>query len=78
MAQITIKAFGMIAEKIDCSEKQMDISGNIADLKKQLSEIYPQLRDFTYTIAVNKRIATDETVLEKNHEIALLPPYSGG
>ena len=54
---------------------------NIADtnsLVKELHILYPALADTKYVIAVDKKVANENTTLSENSTVALLPPFSGG
>jgi molybdopterin converting factor small subunit len=54
---------------------------NIADtnsLIKELHILYPALADAKYIIAVNKKVVNENTTLNENSIVALLPPFSGG
>lgn len=51
----------------------------VAELKKFLASNYPDFSKLTsLAIAVNSEYATDDAVLRKNDEIAIIPPVSGG
>lgn len=67
--------------------KLVDIAGNsvsVDDAKDTdalvniLNKTYPALADIKYVIAVNKKVIKQNTTLDNNSEIALLPPFSGG
>ena len=67
--------------------KLVDIAGNsvsVDDAKdtdslvNSLNKTYPALANTKYVIAVNKKIINQNTTLDNNSEIALLPPFSGG
>lgn len=52
---------------------------SVAELKKLLASNYPDFSNLTsLAIAVNSEYATDDVVLRKNDEIAIIPPVSGG
>ena len=54
---------------------------NIADtnsLVKELHIRYPALADARYLVAVDKKVANENTTLTENSIVALLPPFSGG
>ena len=54
---------------------------NIADtnsLVKELHIRYPALADARYLVAVDKKVANENTTLTENSVVALLPPFSGG
>ena len=67
--------------------KLADIAGNsvavsnISDtdnLVKMLHKNYPALADAKYIIAVDKQVIKENTILNSNSVVALLPPFSGG
>jgi len=52
---------------------------SVAELKKLLANEYPDFSKLSsLAIAVNSEYATDDVVLEKDDEIAIIPPVSGG
>lgn len=52
---------------------------SVAELKKLLANEYPDFSKLSsLAIAVNSEYASDDVVLEKNDEIAIIPPVSGG
>ncbi len=64
-----------------------DIAGNsvsindVADtdsLVNSLHKKYPALADAKYVIAVNKKVIKENTILNNDSIVALLPPFSGG
>lgn len=44
----------------------------------QMENKYPKLIDAAYSIAVNKTIINNNTLLNIDSTVALLPPFSGG
>jgi molybdopterin converting factor subunit 1 len=52
----------------------------VADLRRRLVALHPQLADLTgkCAVAVDAEFAGDGQVLTEGAEIALLPPVSGG
>ena len=75
--QITIKAFGQLADILGNSEITLD-AANIDELKAVLCGNYPALQYIKYAIAVNKQMISHNVSLAKNDTVALLPPFSGG
>ena len=52
---------------------------SIAKLKEGLFNKFPELRNLsTLSIAVNNEYATNETMVNNQDEVALIPPVSGG
>ncbi|MDT0686611.1 MoaD/ThiS family protein [Autumnicola psychrophila] len=78
MEQLNIKAFGMLAEKLEASEFQFPYYQNTKELLDRLKAKYPQLDSQNFSLAVNQQIVRENTALNGNEEIALLPPFSGG
>jgi molybdopterin synthase sulfur carrier subunit len=73
--------------KIILFGKLADIAGNavslddVADtdgLVSVLHKNYPALANTKYVIAVDKQIIKENTGLNNNSTVALLPPFSGG
>ena len=55
------------------------INTTVLQFKGQLQEQYPQLSQInSYAIAVNESYALEETVLNENDVVAIIPPVSGG
>jgi molybdopterin synthase sulfur carrier subunit len=52
----------------------------VGDLRRRIHELYPAIsaRRIVMAVAVNAKVANDESVLNDFDEIALLPPISGG
>ena len=69
--------FGRLADIAGNSVSVNDVNDTdslIADLQKN----YPALTETKYVVAVNKQVIKGNTLLDKNSEVALLPPFSGG
>ena len=75
-----ISLYGMLAEAAATTQLEInDFRGkSIMDLRKVVEEKYPQLKNMTYKIAVNKKIAKENETLNKTDEVAFLPPFAGG
>ena len=80
--KIVIKYFGMIEEAIKKSEETLSLNSEkniyLNDIHNELKENYPVLKKMNYKIAVNLQITEENTIIENNTEIALLPPFAGG
>jgi sulfur-carrier protein len=78
MKEITVLAFGVVAEIVG---KDRFIIGNVSstdELKQQLETQFPKLKSISFAIAVNKKVISASTPLEVNTTVAILPPFSGG
>lgn len=78
MEGLTVKAFGMIAEKLPEPEFKFPKKENTEELLASLYNEYPNLKDLDFSLAVNQQLIQQNTPLEGDEEIALLPPFSGG
>jgi sulfur-carrier protein len=75
---IKIILFGQLADVAGSNEILLKSVNDTADLKEQLKKQYPAVAASKYIIAVDKKMVQENTVLQDNHLIALLPPFSGG
>ena len=73
--KVTLKYFGVLAEKMNCGSDILDIEEGTL-LTDFLNDKMDSL-DVKYKVAVNHKFV-NEKILEENDEIALLPPFSGG
>ena len=76
--EINLLAFGQIAEITGKSTWKMTGIKDTNILIKKLEELFPVLVKMKYSIAVNKKVIQENTVLNDKDTIALLPPFSGG
>lgn len=73
-----IKYFGQIAEICKKEEEEIVNQKSIPDLTEFLIQKYPELSKLTFKIAVDQKIASEETPILEGSELALLPPFAGG
>ncbi|RZS97353.1 MoaD/ThiS family protein [Cecembia calidifontis] len=73
-----VLAFGMIAEKIQSNEIELEGIPSTDVLKGYLFQQYPALKDTKFGIAVNRKQVSGDSPIPNGAEIALLPPFSGG
>lgn len=73
-----ILAFGKIAEILQQDEIELSGPSDTFALREKLETEFPELRGLDFKMAVNKKIASEKTILDQGTEIALLPPFSGG
>ena len=75
---LTIKYFGMLTEVTACQEEKLELSEmELASLMKVLYKKYPTLKGKNFRVAQKNAFVANDAKLT-NHEIALLPPFSGG
>ena len=76
---VEVKYFGMIAEKIGCSQERLDLSiSDDMNLRTFFESKYPVLKQSEYKIAVNHQFTDVINESSDILEIALLPPFAGG
>lgn len=76
--EINLLSFGQIADITGKSAWKMVGVKDTNELIKNLEEQFPALSTVRYSIAVNKKLIQENTVLNEKDTIALLPPFSGG
>ncbi|MFL6195825.1 MAG: molybdenum cofactor biosynthesis protein [Thermoanaerobaculia bacterium] len=80
--KIRLLAFASAGDALGTTEAELELpeGSRVADLRERLDRDYPKLGPLwpRLAIAVDGRIASLETLLEENVEVALLPPVSGG
>jgi molybdopterin converting factor subunit 1 len=78
---IHVLAFGIAKEILENESLQFDLQGaaTVSNLKTLLEKQYPGLKKLgSYLVAVNNEYSGNETSINANDEIALIPPVSGG
>ena len=73
-----ITVFGSLADLTGGAALNPGGVTNTNQLKKRLLRLFPSLSDVPYVIAVNNMIIQDNTPLQQEDSIALMPPFSGG
>ncbi len=78
---ISIKYFGLVA---DITQRKVEIlsfeeaAQSLQFIQSQLEEKYPEIKNTSYSFAVNQTLVKEDFVLSHNDEMALLPPFAGG
>jgi molybdopterin synthase sulfur carrier subunit len=76
--ELHIKYFGLLAEVTKCEMEKLTFSkSSVSELLDMLFNKYPELKTKDFQVAQNNEIVSKDTPI-LNHEIALLPPFSGG
>lgn len=78
--KITVLLFGIATDLVGSSSLNIELptKSTIASFKKAISE-HSQLKKMsTYAVAINESYATDETLINENDVVAIIPPVSGG
>jgi len=77
-SKISILFFGQLVEIT--GKTSLELSGIEDTLAAQeiLRDLFPQLVETPYLLALDREIIHENIPLEGNHTLALLPPYAGG
>lgn len=78
--RVNVLAFGIAKEIFGTNRLAIDFDGNSSeDLRHSLEDQFPDLKQLpTYMLAVNSEYAMEETEINTDDEIAIIPPVSGG
>ncbi len=75
---VNIIIFGQLT---DITGEQNLVISDVNDtdqLVAKLNRMFPAMAGTKFIIAVNKQVISENTILNSNSTIALLPPFSGG
>ena len=75
---IKLLAFGMLAEHLGFMQQDFSLPADTDSFLSKLKGQFPILADLKFSIAVNRKMVTSNTLLNAGDEVALLPPFSGG
>jgi molybdopterin converting factor small subunit len=76
--QVHLTLFGQLADITGRKEMILQDIPDSETLIKTLNDMYPLLANTKYAIALNKKVIHENTILNGDQNIALLPPFSGG
>ncbi|MEO9004239.1 MAG: MoaD/ThiS family protein [Ginsengibacter sp.] len=76
--EINLLSFGQVADITGNDNLKIPDVKNTNELNEFLAKAWPQLQSIKYSIAVNKKIIRENTQLQDEDTVAILPPFSGG
>ncbi|MFI5156069.1 MAG: MoaD/ThiS family protein [Chitinophagales bacterium] len=76
--KVRVLAFGQITDITGRSALELEGIADTNQLVAQMNQRFPLLEKLQYRIAVDKNIIIENTTLENDSVVALLPPFSGG
>ncbi len=76
--KINLLSFGQVADIIGEANLSITDIQNTEELKDWLIDKWPKLQSIKYSIAINRNIIQENTELQNEDTVALLPPFSGG
>lgn len=78
---IQLLAFGITKDILNTTATSIKVPENIMvkDFKIFLKDTFPKMKNVSsFAIAVNESYAQDNTILQENDVVAIIPPVSGG
>jgi molybdopterin synthase sulfur carrier subunit len=78
---ITIKYFGHVADITQRTEEVLffeEATQSLQFIQSKIEEKYPEIKNTSYSFAVNQTLVKEDFELSDNDEMALLPPFAGG
>jgi molybdopterin synthase sulfur carrier subunit len=76
--KVELTLFGQLADIARRPKFHLQDIPDTDTLQKKIHEMYPELANMSYSIAVNKKTIHENTVFDGDANVALLPPFSGG
>ena len=76
--EINLLSFGQVADITGKDALKIPDVRNTNELNGFLAKAWPQLQSIKYSIAVNKKIIQENTELNQDDTVAILPAFSGG
>lgn len=75
---VHIKFFGQLAEVAQTNDATLNDVVDTNDVIQKITQQYPSLKNYTYVIALDKKIISGNALVTHKQTIALMPPFSGG
>jgi sulfur-carrier protein len=76
--EIQVMVFGQLTEITESGMVWLTGITDTKGLENLLKEKFPKLAEMKFVIAVNKKIALENTPVSSDSVIVLMPPFSGG
>ncbi len=76
--EINLLVFGQLSDITKCSEMKIAHVNDTQQLIIKLTTQFPELALSKYSVAVNRKVVFENTMLTDKDTVALLPPFSGG
>lgn len=75
---ITVLFFGQLTEATGTASACLTDVCDTDGAKKKILQQYPALESYTYTVALDKKVISENVTLSDSHVMAFMPPFSGG
>ena len=75
---IQVKFFGLLADVTGKSEMELQNMIDTDSLRQKVIAVFPNLSNYKFVVAVNKKIVNRNEKLQTGDVAAFLPPFGGG
>jgi len=75
---VEIRFFGQLTDLTKTEKVLIESVVDTEMVRKKIIEMYPQLTNATFKLALNNKLVIENTVVAENSVIAFMPPFSGG
>lgn len=76
--EVTVIFYGQLVDVMGSSSLKIIDAEDTNIMIEKLKLIQPSLKNLPYVVAVNKKIILENTPLENDAEVVVLPPFAGG
>jgi len=76
--QVEIILFGQLTDITGSNTITLEALPDTDSLVKAINKLFPAMNGIKYIIAVDKKRAAGNTIINAGSSVALLPPFSGG
>lgn len=76
-ATVTVLYFGDAMDVTGIPEETLS-AGDTSSLSRQILEKHPAMRNVRFRMALNRTLIKEESPLNDNDIVAILPPFRGG
>ncbi len=73
-----IRVFGVLTQVMPDQDWPLQQPQTVEAFLRHLREKHPRLKEYTFRVAVNQKLAAGDDMLRPGDELALLPPFAGG
>jgi len=76
--KVKILFFGMLSEVAGKQEMILNNIGDSETLQNHLISLIPDLKDYTFRMAINREFINRNHTLKDGDVVAMMPPFAGG
>ena len=76
--KVKVLFFGVLSDVAGTGIKFYEEVKSIDILKQRVSDDFPEIVHYKFSISLNNEFISDDSLLEGGDEVAFLPPFAGG